>query len=46
MAGSLSMCTNPPSKEIKVKTCLSERIPLENFTMQIWTKTGRVDKMV
>jgi len=45
MGGNFRMFKNPPSKEIKVKMCLSGIIPLKYLTVQLRTKTGRVDKM-
>jgi len=43
--GNFRMRTNPPSKEIMVKTRLSERISLKLFTMWIRIETRRVDKI-
>jgi len=45
MEGNFRMCTNPQSKEVKVKPCLGGRILLKHLIMHFLTKAGGVDKM-
>jgi len=45
MEGYVRKSANTTSKEIKVMTCLSERIMPKHSTVQFWTKFGSLDKI-